>query len=146
MNKQDIHDMIRDYRWMINLLIARRFEAVGSSQGLTTIYGIEATLPKPQGTNTDPVYQEYLRIEEYEQNNKKIREKVLFIQRHSKAIKDVQNKIILNRLLDGESLKEIAKDMNMSASGINYRKELIVDEMYNSYVSAQKEQTVKTGT
>lgn len=140
-SRQDIHDMIRDYSWMINLLVTRRLEVVGSSRGLTSVYGIEATLPKPKGVNTDPVYQEMLRIEEYDENNKKIKEKVLFIQKHSKAIRDMQNRIILNRILDGESLKDIANDMNMSISGINYRKELIVEQMYESYLS---ERTVKT--
>lgn len=132
--------MIKDYSWMIKLLISRRLEAVGSSQGLTTVYGIESSLPKPKGTNSDPVYQEVLRIESYESKNKKVREKVLFIQRHSKAITGIQNQLILNRLLDGEPMREIALDMDMSLSGINNRKEIIVQKIFKSYLSEQIEQ------
>lgn len=141
--KQDIQEMIMDYNWMINLLINNYKDQVESSRGLTAIYGVEATLPKAKGVNTDPVYQEILRIEEFDKSNKKIKEKVMFVQKHSKSITDIKDKIILNRLLDGKSLRDIAEEMKMSISGINYRKEMIIDTMYKSYLSEQKEQTVK---
>jgi len=135
--------MIKDYNWMMRMLISSRLEATGTSQGLTTVYGIEATLPKPQGTNSDPVYQEVLRLEKNDVYNEKITQKVMFIQKYSKKVKGVKNQIILSKLLNGEPMRDIAKEMNMSLSGISNRKEMIVNDMYECYKTEQNEQITK---
>ena len=90
MNKQEIHEAIKDYRWIMNMLIRKRSELTKDSKGLVGKYGIEATLPKPNNIS-DPVYQEMLRIEKYNKNTKKLRNKVMFIQKHSKCVTDVKN-------------------------------------------------------
>lgn len=137
MNKQEIHAAISNYHWMIKLLVQRRLENVGGSKGLTAQYGIEATLP---GANEpgDPVYQEILRIEKHESKNKRLKNKVIFIQKHSQGIKNDKDRVILDFLLDGMSLRDIALEMNMSLSGVNHRKNIIVNSIFDS---AQIEQT-----
>lgn len=134
MNKQEIHEAIKDYHWMIRLLMNQRQEAL-TSNGLTAKYGIEASLPKPN-TTSDPVYQEFLRIEKYESNTIRLKKKVMFLQKHSKAIRNTKDKIILDKLLDGMSMRDIAVELGMSLSGVKGRKDNIVHLIYES---AQKE-------
>src|SRR5690625_195503 len=137
MKIQEIHEAIKDYRWMMKFLITKREDSIG---GLTARYGIEATLPKPQGSYSDPVYQEMLRIEKHDKNVEKIKKKVMFIQKHSKSIQNTRNKIILDLLLDGLTLREVAIELDMSLSGVKRRKDTIVNQMYQSAKAEQKEQ------
>lgn len=138
MDKQQIHEAIKGYHWMMNLLISKRYEAL-SGGGLTAKYGIESTLPKGNNTS-DPVYQEILRLEKYEQNTKRVKEKVMFVQKYSRCIQNTKNKIILDMLLDGMPLREIALELDMSLSGVNRRKAQIVNQIYQSAKAEQKEQ------
>ncbi|MDC3414282.1 hypothetical protein [Terrihalobacillus insolitus] len=142
MNIQEIHEAIKDYSWMIKVLISKRKEMVESSNGLVAKGGIESTLPKPQNIS-DPVYQEILRIEKYEKNTNRVRKKVMFIQRHSKCIKNTKNKIILDLLLDGLPLREVALELDMSLSGVKRRKDVIVNQIYQSHKAEQKAQKEK---
>ena len=141
MNKREIHDAIMDYHWMIKLLIAKKAEMTGSSASFVGKYGIDASLPMGKGSTSDPVYQEFLRIERYEKNTEKIRYKVMMIQKHSKAITNIRDQLILDKLLDGKSLREIAYEMNMSLSAVNHRKNAIVNKIYASIQAEQMEQT-----
>lgn len=140
MNKQEIHEAIKDYRWMMRLLISKRQESVNGSNGLTAKYGIEATLPKPQGDPSDPVYQEMLRIEKYEKNTRRIRKKVLLIQKHAKSIVSTKDQLILDELLDAKPLRDIAIDLDMSVSAVKRRKDAIVNQIYLSVQAEQMAQ------
>lgn len=141
MNKREIHDAIMDYHWMIKLLIAKKAEMTGNSDSLVGKYGIDASLPKGKGNTSDPVYQEMLRIERFNRNTEKIRRKVMMIQKHSKAINNIRDQLILDELLDGRSLREIAYDLNMSLSAVKRRKDNIVNKIYSSIQAEQSAQT-----
>ncbi|MFS0560122.1 hypothetical protein AB1K91_05235 [Terribacillus sp. 179-K 1B1 HS] len=139
-SKHDIHEAIDDYRWMMNVLIERRKESLNGSQGLVAKWGIEATLPKPQGDPSDPIYQEMLRIERFDKNNKKLQDKVRMIQKHSKAVKGMKDQLVLDGVLNGLTLREIASQLNMSLTAVKRRKDIIVNEIY---MSVQVEQMVQ---
>lgn len=140
MNKKEIHDAIFNYHWMIRLLINKRVEMTGSSNQLVAKYGIEASMPIASGNVSDPVYQEFLRIERYEKNTEKIRNKVMMIQKHSKAITNLKEQVILDKLLDGKSMREIASELDMSLGAVNRKKNIIVNKIYQSIQSEQKKQ------
>lgn len=143
MNKHEIHEAIKDYHWMMRLLINKRMEKVEQSNSLVAKYGIEATMPKPQGNPSDPVYQEIIRLEKHEHKTKRIRNKVQTIQKHSISIKNERDQLILDELLDGKPLREIALEMHMSLSAVKRRKDNIVSQIYSSIQTeqmAQKEQ------
>lgn len=140
MNKKEIHDAIFNYHWMIRLLINKRAEMTGSSNTLVAKYGIEASMPIASGNVSDPVYQEFLRIERYEKNTEKIRNKVMMIQKHSKAITNLKEQVILDKLLDGKSMREIASELDMSLGAVNRKKNIIVNKIYQSIQSEQKKQ------
>ncbi len=140
MNKKEIHDAIFNYHWMIRLLINKRAEMTGNSNPLVAKYGIEASMPIASGNVSDPVYQEFLRIERYEKNTEKIRNKVMMIQKHSKAITNLKEQVILDKLLDGKSMREIASELDMSLGAVNRKKNIIVNKIYQSIQSEQKKQ------
>lgn len=123
---------------MIKLLMSKREE---SSASLTAQYGIESVMPKAQGSPSDPVYQEIVRIEKYDRNIKNVREKVMFVQNHSQYVTNTKNKVILDMLLDGMTLRDVATELGMSLSNVGRRKTHIVNQMY----SAQCEQNGKNG-
>lgn len=127
LNKKQIHEAIKDYPWMMKMIIKKREQ---SSNGLTAQYGIEATLPKPKGVTSDPVYQEVIRFERRDRDIKRIRDKVLFIQERSKVITDTRDRVILDMLLDGMTLREISMELETSISNINKRKINIVNTMH----------------
>jgi len=91
--KKEIEQALRDYHWMVRLLVAKRQEMdddIGIN--LTARFGIDASLPKPQGNPTDPVYFEYLRRAEEWKEVEKIERKVRFIQMRVGCIKDEKEK------------------------------------------------------
>ncbi|WP_080875559.1 hypothetical protein [Oceanobacillus timonensis] len=141
MNKHEIHETIKNYRWMMKLLINKRLENVEQTNTLVSKYGIEATMPKAQGSTSDPVYQEIIRMEKHERKTKKIRNKIILIQKHSAAVKNERDQLILDELLDGKPLREIAIEMDMSLSAVNRRKINIVNQIYSSIQAEQMAQT-----
>lgn len=131
MEKKEIEQALRDYHWMVRLLVAKRQEMdddIGIN--LTARFGIDASLPKPQGNPTDPVYFEYLRRAEEWKEVEKIERKVRFIQTRVGCIKDEKEKVVLNMILDGKSLRDIAKKLGMSHTNVRAIRDSIVDQFY----------------
>lgn len=140
MNKKEIHDAIFNYHWMIRLLINKRDEMTGSSNSLVAKYGVEAATTGVKENVSDPIFQEFLRIERYEKNTERIRRKVTMIQKHSKSITNLKEQLILDKLLDGKSMREIASELDMSLGAVNRKKNIIVNKIYQSIQAEQNEQ------
>ncbi|QQK77841.1 hypothetical protein HUG15_21180 [Salicibibacter cibarius] len=140
MNKKEIHEALMNYKWMMNVLITKRQEMTGVSQAMVSKYGIEATLPSGS-TPSDPVYYEIQRMERYDTHTKSLKWKVSFIQRHSTAITDIKDQIILDELLNGNTLRQISKDHHLSVAAVKRRKDRIIEDMY---VNAESEQCLQT--
>lgn len=140
MNKKEIHDAIFNYHWMIRLLINKRDEMTGSSNSLVAKYGVEAATAGVKENVSDPIFQEFLRIERYEKNTERIRRKVTMIQKHSKSITNLKEQLILDKLLDGKSMREIASELDMSLGAVNRKKNIIVNKIYQSIQAEQNEQ------
>ena len=62
------------------------------------------------------------------------------IQKHSKAITNLKEQVILDKLLDGKSMREIASELDMSLGAVNRKKNIIVNKIYQSIQSEQKKQ------
>ena len=140
MNKKEIHDVIFNYHWMIRLLINKRDEMTGSSNSLVAKYGVEVATTGVKENVSDPIFQEFLRIERYEKNTERIRRKVTMIQKHSKSITNLKEQLILDKLLDGKSMREIASELDMSLGAVNRKKNIIVNKIYQSIQAEQNEQ------
>jgi DNA-binding NarL/FixJ family response regulator len=132
MTKNEIYKAISDYHWMIKVLINSRLEYKSISQSFVAKTGIESVMPNGKGSHSDPIYQEMLRLEKYENKNKNIIEKVEFVQQHMKYIKHERDNIILNSILCGTPMREIAEELDTSIGAVQKRKEVIAKIMYQS--------------
>lgn len=129
MKREEIEDILRDYHWMIREITRLRGYLEDAGEGAVGQYGIESSMPKPKGGNTDPVYQETARRERKWKRLKKLENKVLFIQDRLYLILDEREKTILECMLDGMSYRAIAKHMGLSHSHIQRIKDSIVTNL-----------------
>lgn len=136
-SKKEIKDMLHNYQWMIQTIALKRSELEDAGQSVTTQYGIEASLPKPKGTTSDPLYFEVLRREKKHDSIRKLEEKVLFIQKYSKAIKDEKQRMVLDKILDGRSMRSISRFTNIPLSNVARIRDEIISLMHTK----QMEQT-----
>ncbi|MGE8207822.1 helix-turn-helix transcriptional regulator [Heyndrickxia sp. NPDC080065] len=105
-----------------------------AGEGLTAQYGIEATLPKPQGVTSDPVYKETVRREKRYKKIAQYEEKVQVIQDHMYLISNERESEVLYWLLEGKSYRWIALHMGLSHSHIRRLRENIVDQLCDTDV------------
>ncbi|NPC91211.1 hypothetical protein HOO54_02810 [Bacillus sp. WMMC1349] len=142
-SRSEIHYLIKNYSWMMKLIIMKRQEMVSNSHSLTSKYGIEAALPTSKGNQSDPVYLEVLRIEKYNQKFEKMKRNLQFILKHQEVITDEKNAFIFNRLLDGLTIREISDEINISFAQVNRRKNEIVNQIYESQFKEEMTQTTQ---
>ena len=138
MDKKEIEQLLRDYHWMIRVLINKAKEMDDDiGQNLTAKYGIDAFLPKGKGRPSDPVYFEFIRrYIEWQEDVGDIEQKVLFIQELIGCITDKKEKVVLNMILDGDSLRDISKKLGMSLTTVRAVRDSIVDKLYKKSKSA----------
>ncbi|MED2978210.1 LuxR C-terminal-related transcriptional regulator [Bacillus swezeyi] len=138
MDRKQIEDILKNYRWMMNSIedLRRTIDELRElnrdvGEGLTAKYGIEAALPKAQGTTSDSVYNEtvrrskrYKKIEIYEQKVQKLQERI-------NRITDEREGEVLHWLLEGKSYRWIAQHMQLSFSHIRNIRDSIIDKLAN---------------
>ncbi len=129
MNRAEIEKILKDYHWMINSIKIMRESLRDAGEGLTAQYGLEAVMPKAQGTTSDPIYKEVVRrgkrwkkIEEYEK-------KIMAFQELFYKVYEERECEVLYWLLEGKSYRWIADHMSLSHSHIRRIKENIVNQM-----------------
>lgn len=130
LNKKEIKDMLHSYHWMIQTIALKRSELDDVGEGVTAKYGIEASLPKPKGTTSDPLYFEVLRREKKHDSIRKLEEKVLFIQQSSAKITDEKQRMVLDKILDGRSMRAISRFTKIPLSNVARIRDEIVNIMY----------------
>lgn len=126
-NKFSLDAMITDYHWMLNAVKDIRAELeIGAK---TAQYGIEASMPKGQGNTSDPVELEVVRrakkikrLQEYEMSLWTVQQRIEKVQ----GIREVQ---VLDWMLDGKSMRWIAKNMGLSHTHVQNIKDTIVEQM-----------------
>lgn len=128
-NSYTLDTAISNYHWMVEELDKER-AAVAYKGASTAQYGIEATMPKASGIS-DPVGREAVHrmsrirlidLEEYEQQ-------VNTIEELSLKITDQRERFVLAKLLQGESMAQIAKTLKVAHTTIKRIREQIVDNM-----------------
>lgn len=129
MNREDIESVLKNYHWMINSIKIMRRSLEQAGDGLTAQYGIEATLPKPKGQTSDPIYSEVIRRSKRWDKIKEYEDKVKVIQDRLHVIKDEREIEVLHWLLEGKSYRWIASHMGLSHSHIRRIKDGIVDRL-----------------
>ncbi|MGE6260886.1 helix-turn-helix transcriptional regulator [Heyndrickxia sporothermodurans] len=134
MNRKEIENILKDYHWMINSIKILRDSMKDAGEGLTAQYGIEATLPKPKGLTSDPVYKETIRREKRYSKIAQYEEKVQVIQDRMYLIKDERENEVLYWLLEGKSYRWIALHMGLSHSHIRRLRENIIEQLCDTDV------------
>src|SRR5690625_2547257 len=138
-NKKEIEQALRDYRWMINE-IKRQRELLGDiNPSVTSQGGIESSLPKPKGVTGDPVAREVIRRDKASRWVQNLEKKVTFIQERIHIIKEPKEKAVLNCMLDGMSMSAIGNHMGLSRRHIYTIKESIISQFahfaHNAHIS-----------
>lgn len=117
---EKVMELINSYPYYIKRITALRKEyqdEVGG--GNIGQYGIEATLPKPQGGSTDPVFNEMQRLMKMDQELSRLESKTRYIQNRWNRITDERLATILNLRLSGYIYKEIADRVGLSEARVN---------------------------
>ena len=128
-SKAEIENILKNYHWMLNSIKIMREnmdELIGSQ---TAMYGIDASLPKSQGQNSDPVYNDVVRRSKYWKRIAKYEEKVKIIQERLHLITDDREIEVLNWMLEGKGYSWIARHMGLSERHIRRIKDSIVEKM-----------------
>lgn len=131
MDRKEIEDILKDYRWMINSIKVLRSSMKDAGERLVKQYGDDSDMPKPKGGTSDPIFQEIVRREKRWKVIAKYESKVQAIQRRVDVIKDNREAEILHWMLEGKSLRWIGLHMGLSHSHVQRIKEDIVNQLVN---------------
>ncbi|MBR0592107.1 helix-turn-helix transcriptional regulator [Bacillus pumilus] len=132
MKRNEIEGILKDYRWMMNSIkILRESLEVAGESGLIAQYGIESSLPKPQGNISDPIYKETVRREKRYKRIIGYEEKVKILQDRINRITNDRENEVLYWLLEGKSYRWIAQHMKLSNSHVKRIRDEIVDQLAN---------------
>lgn len=133
MDKKQIKSALHNYHWMIQIIKLKKQELdQDAGERITSQYGVQASLPKPQGNNTDPVYFEVLRRDKEWKTIEKIEKKVRFIQQRMGVITDEKELTVLNRILDGWSLRHISHKLGIPLTNVRRIRDNIVAKMHGT--------------
>lgn len=117
---EKIMDLINNYPFYISHITMMRKkynDDVGG--GNIAQYGIESTLPKPQGSNTDPVFNEVQRLTKMDKELSRIERKARYIQNRWDRITDERLAIVFNLRLSGTTYQDIADALDVSKSRVS---------------------------
>ncbi|WP_038246235.1 helix-turn-helix domain-containing protein [Virgibacillus salexigens] len=136
MNKKEIGNTLRDYKWMINEIKRQREFLKDAGTNLVAQSGIESAMPKAQGGTSDPVAREVVRRDKKYTWINRLERKVTYIQERIPAISNERELVVLECLLDGMSMRAISNHMGLSERHIFRIRDAIVSQMADmSYLS-----------
>lgn len=117
---EKIMDLINDYPYYISRIneLRKNYQGVVSGGNIAQ-YGIEATLPKPQGNNTDPIQNEVQRLLRMDKELSRLEHKVLYVQNRMDRILDEKMNSVFHLRLCGKTYKEIANELNLSSQRVH---------------------------
>ncbi|MGX9931969.1 DNA-binding response regulator [Virgibacillus salarius] len=129
MNKKEIENALRDYKWMINEITRQRAFLADAGTNIVAQSGIESSMPKAKGNTSDPVAREVVRRDKKYTWINRLENKVSFIQERIPAITDERELAVLECLLDGMSMRAISNHMGLSERHIFRIRDAIVSQM-----------------
>ncbi|EKU50328.1 hypothetical protein [Staphylococcus massiliensis] len=132
--RTDIKKMIDDYKWMRNIIESQVYDNDSTS---TAQYGIESVMPKGKGGTGNKVLVKVMDRDKVTRRNKKLVQKIAFIDKYEDYITNDKNYHILQLLKQGESHKRIMIIMNINSRGNFYSR---VNEIVNTYMDVQEGQ------
>lgn len=117
---EKIMDLINNYPFYIKRIIKLRERYLNEvAGGNISQYGIESTLPKPQGNNSDPVYNEMQRLLKMDKELSRLECKVRYIQNRGERVVDERLGLVFNMRLSGKTYQEIADELEVTKPRVN---------------------------
>lgn len=117
---EKIMDLINNYPFYIKRIIKLRERYLNEvAGGNISQYGIESSLPKPQGNNSDPVYNEMQRLLKMDKELSRLEYKVRYIQNRSERVVDERLGLVFNMRLSGKTYQEIADELEVTKPRVN---------------------------
>ena len=117
---EKIMDLINNYPFYIKRIIKLRERYLTEvAGGNISQYGIESSLPKPQGNNSDPVYNEMQRLLKMDKELSRLEYKVRYIQNRSERVVDERLGLVFNMRLSGKTYQEIADELEVTKPRVN---------------------------
>ncbi|WP_414049793.1 hypothetical protein [Macrococcus animalis] len=117
---EQIARMIKEYQTNVRAVAKLRKEYIEDVCGASIAqYGIEATMPKPQGQTSDPVLREVQRLMRQDGVIAKFEKRVLYIQNRWDRITDERQAMIFNQILSGASFELISNTVGLTPQRIH---------------------------
>ncbi|MFD1423407.1 hypothetical protein ACFQ4J_06580 [Laceyella tengchongensis] len=126
---QRVEEDLKDYHWMVKEVERLQSRLQTAGQGITSIYGVESSLPKPTGKHNDPVSREVERRVRQAERLMKLKDKVKRIEQAAEKIEDEKERTVLECILDGERMGTIAHHVGLSRQKLNEIKREILKKM-----------------
>ncbi|ULG73011.1 hypothetical protein [Macrococcus brunensis] len=117
---EQIAKMIKEYQTNVRAVARLRKEYIDDVCGAGIAqYGIEATMPKPQGQTSDPVLREVQRLMRQDAVITKYEQKVLYIQNRWDRVTDEKQAMIFNLVLSGLPMDKVAETVGVTSQRIH---------------------------
>ncbi len=125
--KEQVSNYIRDYHWMIKEVKRITGNLNDTEFRGVAQYGIEATLPKPQGSKVDQIANEVARREINHKQAQKYLKRIMFIQDNMHKVKNDRHKAVLDCLLEGLSVTKVSYHMGVSRKHVHSIKDDVAE-------------------
>lgn len=127
--EKEIKHILSNYFWMIKEVKRINEDLCEIETSVTAQYGIEASMPKPQGLTSDAIANEVIRRDKKGQRKNEFINKIKYVQERIHLIEDDREKVVLDCLLDGMSISAISNHMGLSRKHIDRLRDTIVSRM-----------------
>lgn len=125
--RTEIKKIIESYKVFCNTL-AELIPDIDSNS--IAQYGIESSLPKVQGDNNSKVEQNVFKRDKVLAANKRLVDKINFVNMFHEKIRDDQNYCMLSLMKLGNDSKSIMYIMDIKKDEYFKRKKLLIEELY----------------
>ena len=130
--REDIREMIDNYKWMNNIVTSQVYDVDSTS---VAQYGIEFPMPKAKGQTGDKVLLKVMNRNKAWRRNIKLIEKIEFIDKYEEHITNEMNYHILQMIKLGTQHKTVMDLMEIKSKSTFYG---CLNEIVNVYMDAQQ--------
>lgn len=122
-HRHDLYNILKDYHWLV-----KEIERLRRDLNITESVGVASYSDEPKGGSgpSNPVAAEVQRREKKRDRLDKYTARVNYINEKSQNITDERERVILDCLLDGMRMSEVAKHLGISRHTANQIRDIIV--------------------
>ncbi len=129
MNKWQLEELLKDYHWKLLSVKLMRESMDEINLKMTAQYGLEAAMPKSNGSPSDPILKEVERRDERWKKIHAYERDIQLIQSKLKKVENERESEVLHWLLEGKSMRWIGMHMGLSHTHIQRIKDSVIKNM-----------------